>query len=211
MSNYFIPDGQCGLPYNPSCGLGGVYNTRLFSDIFPDAETFAQEYENSGLAVEASRISADYVPVVYYLLMSRFSNSHPKSSDETRFKQSLFGTILTYGPAWEAKLKIQKEFRDLFDSDELFTGSTQINNNSYNPSTAPSMDAFDPLTTVNSQTANRRVKPKIEAYSGLIAVIKNDITEPFLDKFDKLFRNFLNPDGNLVYITTKKEQEILDV
>lgn len=210
MSNYFIPDG-CGQPYNPACGIGGTYNTRIFSDIFPDAETFAQEYEDSGLAVEESRISPKYIPVVYYLLMSRFSNSHPKSSDENRFKQSLFGTILTYGPAWEAKLKIQKEFRDLFGSDELLTGSTQINNNSYNPSTAPSMDAFDPLTTVNSQTANRRVKPKIEAYSGLLAVIKNDITEPFLDKFDKLFRNFLEPDGNLYYTTTPEEQEILDI
>lgn len=211
MSNYLIPDGQCGQPYNPSCGLGGIYNNRTFSEIFPDAETFAQEYADSGLKVEISRISDDLIPVLYYLMISRWANSHPKSSDTNRFIMSLFGIVMMYGPSWEAKLKVQKEFRDLIGTDELFTGSTSINNHALNPGGAPTMDSFNPLNKINDQTANRRIKPKLEAYSGLMAMIKTDVTDQFLDKFDHLFRNMLEPDGNLYYTTTPEEQEILDI
>lgn len=211
MSNYFIPDGQCGQPYNPSCGLGAVYNNRTLSDIFPTAEDFAQCYEESGLAIEISRISTETIPLLYYLLMARFCNSHPKSSDENRFIQNLFSIVMMYGPTWEAKLRIQKEFRDLIGTDELLSGSTQINNHSFNPSTPPAIDAFSPLSTINDQTANKRLKPKIEAYSGLLSTLKSNITDEFLDKFDHLFTNMLEPDGNLVYTTTPEEQEILDI
>ena len=114
-----------------------------------------------------------------------------------------------YGPAWEAKLRIQKEFRDLIGSPDLLTGSTQIANHSYNPSTDPSMDAFDPLTTINDQTANRRTKPKIEAYSGLMAVLKNDVSAEFIDKFKHLFLTIVEPNKPLWYETTAEEQEIL--
>ena len=211
MSNYFIPDGQCGQSYNPSCGLGGIYNNRTFSEIFPDAETFAEKYEDSGLKVEVSRISNDLIPVLYYLMISRWANSHPKSSDENRFIMSLFGVVMMYGPSWEARLKVQKEFRDLIGTDELFTGSTSINNHAFNPGTPSSMEEFKPLSKINDQTANRRVKPKLEAYSGLMAMIKTDVSDQFLDKFDHLFRNMLEPDGNLYYTTTPEEQEILDI
>ena len=199
MSNYYIPEMKDS--YNPCAGLGGIYNNRSFSEIFPEVEVFAEEYENSGLAIEASRISEDYIPVLYYLLMSRFSNSHPKTSDENRFKQNLFGTILTYGPTWETKVKVQKEFRSLFETDEILNGSIQVNNHSFNPSTPPAVDAFTPLSTINDQSANKRIKPKVEAYAGLVAVLKDNITEAFLDKFDKLFTNFLTPDSNLYYIS----------
>lgn len=211
MSNYFIPDGHCGQPYNPACGIGGVYNNRTFSDIFPDAETFAKEYADSGLKVEVSRISDEMVPVLYYLMISRWANSHPKSSDENRFIMSLFGIVMMYGPSWEARLKVQKEFRDLIGTDELFTGATNINNHALNPGGAPTMDSFNPLNKINDQTANRRIKPKLEAYSGLMAMIKTDVSDQFLDKFDGLFRNMLEPDGNLYYTTTPEEQEILDI
>lgn len=208
MSNYFI---QGGHSYDPSCGLGGIYNNRTFSEIFPDAETFAQKYEDSGLKVEVSRISDDLIPVLYYLMISRWANSHPKSSDENRFIMSLFGVVMMYGPSWEARLKVQKEFRDLIGTDELFTGSTSINNHALNPGGAPTMDSFNPLNKINDQTANRRIKPKLEAYSGLMAMIKTDVSDQFLDKFDHLFRNMLEPDGNLYYTTTPEEQEILDI
>ena len=211
MSNYFIPDGHCGQSYNPSCGLGGIYNNRTFSEIFPDADTFAEKYEESGLKVDISRISDDLIPVLYYLMLSRIANSHPKSSDENRFIMSLFGIVMMYGPSWEARLKVQKEFRDLIGTDELFTGATSINNHALNPGGAPTMDAFDPLNKINDQTANRRIKPKLEAYSGLMAMIKTDVSDQFLDKFDHLFRNMLEPDGNLYYTTTPEEQEILDI
>lgn len=205
MSNYFIP-GTDDMLYSEH-----AYNSRSLSDIFPTAELFEQRYEESGLAPDISRISSETVPVLYYLLMARFANSYPKSSDENRFIQSLYATIMMYGPTWEAKLRIQKEFRDLIGTEELLGGSTQINNHSFNPSTPPAVDAFSPLSTINDQTATKRLKPKIEAYSGLVSTLKSDITDAFLDKFDPLFRNMLSPDGANLYITTPEEQEILDL
>lgn len=209
MSNFYIPGG-CDT-YNPKFGIGGVYNNRIFSEIFESAADFVEEYHKSGLNVPSSVVSDEYMTVLYYLLMSRFRNSVPKMNDENRFKGDLYATVFMYGPAWEAKLLIQKEFRDLIGSDELLHGATQINNHSFNPSTAPSNDTFAALSTVNDQTANRRQKPKIEAYSGLMGVLKNDVTDSFLNHFDKLFRNFLEPDGNLTYATTPEEEEILDI
>ena len=209
MSKLIIPD--MNVAYNPISGLGGVYNNRTFSDIFPSASQFAEEYENSGLAIEESRISANYVPVLYYLLMARYRNDHPMSYDENRFKADLFSIMFSFGPSWEANLRIQKEFRDLIGSDELIKGATTINNHSYNPSTAPSTDAFNALTTIDDQSATGRRKPKVEAYAGLVSVLKSDVSGAFLDKFKPLFRQFLEPDGNLYYTTTPEEQEILNV
>lgn len=209
MSNYFIPTGPMG--YDANCGIGGVYNTRTFSEIFPDAETFLQTYLESGLAIEESRVSDKNMIVLYYLMLSRWANSHPKAAnDENRFIMSIFSTVFMYGPAWETKLYTQKKIRDLLESDELFDGSININNHAFNPSTTPSTDEFSPLNYINDQTANKWKKSKLEGYGMLMEVMKNDITKEFLDKFDKLFRNMLNPDGNLYYTTTPEEQEILE-
>lgn len=208
MSNYFIPDSAMDTAYNPSRGLGGVYNNKSFSDIFPTAEEFAQAYENSGLAIPMNRISAEVVPTVFYLLMSRYRNNHPMSYDENRFKADLFSIIFAYGPSWEANLKIQKEFRDLIGTDELTDGSTTIANHANNPSTIPAPQ-FGLIGTIDDQNATKRKKPKIEAYAGLAGVLKTDITNQFLEKFRRLFRVIVEPDGNLVYTTTPEEQEIL--
>jgi len=209
MSNFYIPGG-CGS-YNPNCGIGGVYNNRIFSEIFESAAEFVEEYHDSGLTIASSTVSDDYMTVLYYLLMARFRNSVPKTNDENRFKADLFAVVFMYGPSWETKLKAQKNIRDLLESNELFDGTVAINNHSFNPSAAPSIDAFDALTTINDQTANKWRKSKLEGYAALMAVIKNDVSDLFLDKFDKLFRNFLEPDGNLTYATTPEEQETLDI
>ena len=68
---------------------------------------------------------------------------------------SLFSIVMMYGPSWEARLKVQKEFRDLIGNEELFTGSTQINNHAFNPGGSPTMDSFDPLNKINDQTSQR--------------------------------------------------------
>ena len=190
-------------------GIGGNYYNRTFSDIYGSAAEFVEDYTNSELYDPDNAITKP--AILYYLLYSRYGNSTIAAYDENRFRYNLYSIIFMYGPAWEAKLRIQKEFRDLIGSDELLTGSTQINNHSYNPSTPPATDAFAPLPTVNDQTANRRVKPKIEAYSGLMAVLKNDVSAEFIDKFKHLFLTIVEPNAPLWYDTTPEEQEILEV
>lgn len=207
MSNYYIPGG-CDT-YNPACGYGGVYNNRFFSDIFPEVDLFVQEYEDSGLAVESNRISVEYTKILYWLLMARFRNEVPEASDENRFKADVFATMFKYGPAWEARIKAQKSIRDLLESDELFDSSVAIFNTSLTPGSKLT-DVFDPIKTVNQQNANKWRKNKLDGYAALMDVLKTDVTEQFLDKFDRLFREFMLPDSNLLYTTTPEEQALFD-
>ena len=190
-------------------GIGGNYYNRTFGDIYETAADFVEDYTTSELYDPNNCISNP--TILYYLLYSRYGNSTVAAYDENRFRYNLYSIIFMYGPAWEAKLRIQKEFRDLIGSDELFTGSTQINNHSFNPSAAPSTDTFAALPTINDQTANRRVKPKIEAYSGLMAVLKNDVSAEFIDKFKHLFLTIVEPNAPLWYGTTPEEEEILEI
>ena len=81
--------------------LYGNYRTRKFTDIFPDVETFLQNYKNNGIQ---TTISDESATTLYYLLYSRYGNSHIANSDETQFKYKLFGTVFSYGPTWEKRL-----------------------------------------------------------------------------------------------------------
>lgn len=207
MSNYYIPGG-CDI-YNPACGYGGVYNNRFFSDIFPTVDLFLQSYLDSGLAVESNKISDEYTKVLYWLLMARYRNEVPASSDENRFKADLFGIMFEYGPTWETRIKAQSKIRDLLTSDELFDSSTAIFNTSLNPSTKPT-EAFEPLKTINQQNANKWKKNKLEGYAALMDVMKTDVSEQFLDKFDRLFREFMLPDGNLIYKTSAEDAALFN-
>lgn len=209
MPKLYIP-GVTG-PYNPKCGLGGRYNLSSFGDIFTSADNFLEEYLNSGLAIEANKLSDNYTKTLWYLLASRYRNSRPKMYDINRFKAAIFATIFEYGPTWEARLKAQSEIRKLLDDPDgaLLEGATAIYNHSINPSRPPATDAFEPLPTVNDQNANKWKKGKLDAYATLMDSLKTDVTESFLSRFDKYFREWLSPDGNLYYTTTPEEQEIL--
>lgn len=187
----------------------GNYFNPTFADIFESAADFRQEYEQSGLYDPDNTITK--IDLLFYLLYSRYGNSVIASYDVNRFKYSVFSTIFMYGPAWETKLKLQKEIRDLANSNELFEGATMINNHSYNPSTEPSTDAFEALPTINDQTANRRKKPKIEGYASVLGILKDDVSAEFLDRFKPLFLTIVEPNRPLWYNTTPEEQEILDI
>lgn len=204
------------IPYNetnpalPNQSLFGNYENRTFSQIFESAEDFTKEYMASGIYEDADN-RIEKINVLFYLLYSYYGNSVIASYDENRFKYNLFSIIYQYGPSWEAKLKAQKKIRDLLDSEELFTGTVSINNHSLNPSTPPSMDAFEPLATVNNQSAQKWKKSKLEGYAGLMAVLRNDVSAEFLERFRKLFLVIVQPNMPLWYNTTPEEQEILDI
>lgn len=202
MPNFFIPVNCDSLPF-------GRYNTRTLSEIFPDVDLFKQGYEDSGMAISSNRISDEYVEVLYWLLMSQHRNDHPKMSDENRFKADIYSVIFMYGPTWEARLKAQKEIRDLLGTDALFDGSMTVYNTSTTPSTPPSTDAFAPLPTINGQNANKWTKGKLEAYGALMEVLKTDCTSSFMAKFDKLFKPFNLPDSPLFYTITPEQQEVV--
>lgn len=73
--------------------LYGNYRTRKFTDIFPDVSTFVASY-NLGITNPSYTITEAQAEFVYYLLYSKYGNSHIASSDENQFKFRLSTLIM---------------------------------------------------------------------------------------------------------------------
>ena len=185
--------------------LYGNYRQVKFTDIYPTGESFLSDYKTSKIPTS---ISDETATTLYYLLYSRYGNSTIAASDTNRFKYDLFATIFSYAPTWEKRLDVQEKLRELSD-EELFTGQTTINNHSYNPSTAPSTSTLDELTTINEQVTMKGKRDKLTAYMELSRALWTDVTEQFLDKFQKLFLIILQPELPLWYATDIIEDDYI--
>lgn len=175
----------------------GNYRTRKFTDIYPNVDAFITDYNSVGIP---KQIQEDLAKTLYYLLYARYGNSHIANNDENQFKYKLFSTIFMYGPTWEKRLDIQTKLRNLTE-EELLKGSKSINNHSYNPSTEPSTDTLEELTTINEQNTNQFKKSKLDAYNLLWNLLSTDVTERFIYEFKKLFLQIVEPQEPLWYIT----------
>ena len=182
--------------------LYGNFRTRTFSEIWDNADDFVSDYENNGLP---ALISTENANTLYYLLYSKFGNSHIASSDEERFKYSLFRVVWEYGPAWQKKLELQAKLRG-FSETELLEGSKQIYNSAQNPSSQPGTFSDEELKYINNQNVAKAKKGKLEAYSLLLDMLEDDVTEPFLRKFDKLFLTIVIPELPLWYVSDEDEE-----
>lgn len=180
----------------------GSYTTRKFSDIFTTAEEFINYYKNCGIT---PIVTEENIKILYYLLYSKYGNSHIASSDENQTKLLIMSIIYMYGPSWEKKMDIQKTLRGLSE-DEIVKGSKQINNHSYNPSSLPSTNSLEELQTINEQNTSHFKKSKLDAYNLLWNLIATDVTEEFLSKFKKCFLLIVAPQKPLWYITNTEEE-----
>lgn len=184
---------------------GKYYRQVTFTDVWEDAGSFINDYNNNGIQTTISRQTAT---TLYYLLYSRYGNSVIASSDTNRFKYDVFATIFSYGPTWEKRLELQEKLRDISDND-LFTGATQIYNHAYNPGTPPSTSTFDELPAINEQNTSRHRKDKLSAYAMLISLLETDVTESFLNKFGKLFITIVQPELPLWYSTEIIDDDVI--
>lgn len=180
------------------CGtLYGNYRQKTFADNYPDANTFIADYKSIGIP---TTITDQTATTLYYLLYARYGNNTVASSDTTRFKYQLFSTIWQYGPTWEKRLEIQEKLRGLTE-DELLTGSRQVYNHASNPSVEPSTDTVEELEYISDQNVTKNKKAKLDAYAMLYEVIRNDVTENFIQQFKKLFLTVVQPELPLWYVT----------
>lgn len=185
------------------------FDTKLFCDVYNNAADFLNEYKSSAL-YDAEYIGTPPVlhlnnslsdkeaTILFYLLYSKYGNNPIANYDELQFKYKLFATIFQYGPAWSKKLEIQNKLRELSEGD-IRLGSKAIYNHAYNPSTAPSTDTLDELIAINEQNTTKYNKSKLEGYGDLWDLISNDVTEAFLKKFEKLFKQFVSPETMWIY------------
>ena len=178
----------------PNNSYYGDYRTRTFSEIYPDLNEFIADYNK----IFPNTMNESDLVSLYYLLMSRYMNSHIINSDENQFKIKLTSVIFSYGPTWAKRLEIQSKLRNLSESD-LITGSKAIHNHSYNPSTAPSTSSTEELLTIDDQNTTTYKKSKLEAYALLWQILNNDVTSAFVNKFSKLFIQIAQPDYPLWY------------
>ena len=79
------------------------YRTPSFSDIFTTFQQFDDFYTSCGIETtirnSVTAEGSNTLLNLYYLLMSRYGNDHPSSTDIDRFKLQCMSIIFEYGPA----------------------------------------------------------------------------------------------------------------
>lgn len=191
MSNYMQPNGT---------SLYGNYRTRTFSDIFDSNAKFLEEWNKTPFSA-ATAGEADFqynFNIIFYLLYSRYGNSSIASSDENQFKYKLFAIMFQYGPAWAKELQIQKEIRAT-NIEDFQLGTKNITNNASNPSTAPTTSTLEELPYINQQNTSTTKRSLADGYALMLSLLKEDVTETFIKRFEKLFLNIVAPELPLWY------------
>ena len=188
--------------FYPENDLYKTYLTRSFADIFPSAEDFLTEFKESSIPVSITDTNAQ---TLYYLLYSKYGNSHIANSDENQFKYKVWNTIFMYGPTWEKRLEVQKKLRELSD-DEILVGSKAIYNHAFNPSVAPSTQNMTELPYINDQNTTNFKRSKLDAYTLLLELLETDVTEEFIDKFRPCFKQFVRPEKPILFVTEVDEE-----
>ena len=96
---------------------------------------------------------------------------------------------------------------------------TTINNHAYNPSTAPSAQSTNELDYIDQQnvakgsdtrtisgtdsktTGQVVTRSKMDAYAQLWDLVATDVTNDYIAKFKKCFKQFIAPERNMIYVT----------
>ena len=185
------------------------YDTKLFCEIWEEVNDFIYDYNQlpSGMKVNMPNVTS--LTTLYYLLYARYANNPISNFDENQWKYKMFSIIFQYGPTWEKRLDIQYKLRNLSE-DDLIKGAKAIYNSAVNPSTAPSTQTLEELEYINGQNTTNYKKSKMDAYSQLWELLRFDVTGEFLTKFQKCFKQFVQPEHTFVFVTDVDDEEVVD-
>ena len=165
--------------------------TKTFNEIWGNYTTFKTDFSTSPFT---GIITEPNLEILYYLLYAKFGNSFITNLDENQWKFKVFSTIWKYGPAWEKKLEIQANLKELdINSEDFLKGAKAIYNKALNPETNPTTAALEELTYINEQNTTNYKKSKMDALTQLWNLIATDVTESFLERFAPLFKKIWNP------------------
>lgn len=185
------------------------FDNITLSELFPNVNDFIAEYKESGLPqtflVENTQkvyLDDDTLNTIYVLLMGRYADSTIKAYNTYgAFKTRFFSRIWQHAPTWKVKLDIQNKLRAMGvnDESEIYKGGTAIYNAAQNPSAAPTTNTTEELGYINSQNTTKYKKSKLEGLAMLAEVLKNDVTEAFLRRFEDLFKSIIYSGRTLLY------------
>ena len=174
-----------------------------FSEMWPSAEEFLAAYNETTLPKEPY-LDDETLNLVWLLLAGRFADSTIKPYNTFgAFTLRFMSKVWQYAPAWKKQLDIQSKLREisLENGSELFFGGGAIYNSALNPGTQPETGDIEELKFINSQNTTRYKKSKIEGLAILSDLLKNDVTDAFLNKFNEFFKTIIYSGRNLQYVT----------
>lgn len=189
------------IPQYEGSTLYGNYRTRTFANIFSSEEDFAEAWNSTPFAEAIEPLN---ISLIFYLLYARYGNNHIAASDENRFCYQLFSLVFQYGPTWNKELQIQKKIREL-DIEDFRKGTLNITNLAANPSTTPSTIDTEELPYVNNQNVTKSTRSYADGYALMLSLLKEDVSESFLDRFRKLFITVVQPELPLWYASYSQE------
>lgn len=184
------------------------YNTKTFSELFEDFNTFKAEFYDSPFH-ENNDFTERNLQINYYLLYNKYGNSPIANMDEYQFKSKLFGIIWQFGPVWQEKLKIQAKLRSLGleSTSEIFKGNKLIHNRALNPEISPSVDSDTALTYINEQTAQVAKKSILDGLQFYHEMLEDSFTTVYIDRFKPLFKEVVMREIFRPYVTEDEDDE----
>lgn len=183
-----------------------MYNTKTFSQIFPNSNTFIDCLQNDFNEYAKDCITQASMIKLYWLLYARYCDNPIVNYSINNFKAKIVAITFQKGPTWERKLGIQASLRNLTEA-ELQTGARTIFNRALHPETEPGTDTDTELSYINAQDVSKLRRSKLDAYSYLQDVLKNDVTEEFIKQYAKLFSKFVSPTVTRIYENEIEEEE----
>ena len=121
-----------------------TYDTKLFCEIYDNANSFVTDYKTSGLYNESNKITDENAALLFYLLYAKHGNDPIANLDINQFKYKIWSIIFQYGPTWEKRLDIQEKLRGLSEK-EMMQGAKSISNMALNPDQEPDESQIDEL------------------------------------------------------------------
>lgn len=183
------------------------FDNITFSDLWTTSDDFTEAYKETGLPqtyVNSDGTNGTYVDdetlkLIWLLMIGRFADSTIKPYNTYgAFKIRFMSRIWQHAPAWKKELDIQNKLRSmsLDDNSPIYEGSKAIYNTALNPGTQP---AQEELNYINSQNTTKYKKSKLEGLAILTDLMKKDVTEEFLRRFDDFFKTIIYSGRTLLY------------
>jgi hypothetical protein len=183
------------------------FDNITFSELYPTQEDFVNQYKVVGFPQEfegGTYVSDDDLKLIWLLLIGRFADSTIKPYNTFgAFHVRFMSRVWQHAPAWKKNLDIQNKLRSLSleDSSDIYKGSSAIYNSALNPSTTPGTGTDNELNYINSQNVTKYKKSKLEGLAILDDMLKRDVTEKFLRRFDDFFKTIIYTGRTLLYET----------
>ena len=148
--------------------------------------------------------------------LSQYENDKNKPSKEKLNKLAeLYNVDINYlkydeqnlGSLLEYRLVNEMGVRNLTE-EELIAGAKTIYNKAYHDATAPTTGTLDELEYINEQNTSNYKKSKIGAYADLMYLIKTDVTQTLLNKFQPLFKKIISFEFGPRIVSNIEEEDI---